>query len=130
MEIEISQLGINIRKFRLEKGWNLKKLKDESRVGYATLHDIENGKSKSLNATSLEKVATALGKTTDELLGVEIEVIEHEVGDFKETIDAILESDELSIDGIPLTGTEKQEISDLIEFGINAIRKRRKPCKK
>ncbi|RFM19050.1 XRE family transcriptional regulator [Clostridium botulinum] len=41
----ISELGLNIKKIRAQKGWSLSKLKQESGVGYATLHDIENGKS-------------------------------------------------------------------------------------
>lgn len=125
MEIKISQLGINIKKFRIEKGWSLKKLKDESGVGYATLHDIENGKSKSLNGTNLEKVANALGKATDELLGVEVEIIEYEVGDYKETIKAILKDGNISVDQIPLSDKEKELAFDYAEFFEKMIRKMR-----
>ncbi|MEY8002010.1 helix-turn-helix domain-containing protein [Clostridium sp. Mt-5] len=127
--MEISNLGLNIKKFRIEKGWNLKKLKEESGIGYATLHDIESGKTQNLNSSNIEKVAAALGKTTDELLGVEVEIIEKQVGDLEETIKAILSSDELTIDGENITNDEKAEIYDLIAFEINSVRRRRKSCR-
>ena len=123
--MEISQLGINIKKFREEKGWSLKKLKIESGVGYATLHDIENGKSQNLNSTTIEKIAGALNKTTDELMGVKIDIVEYVVEDLESTIKAILESDELKIDDIVMNAEEKEEILELIKFGINNIRRRR-----
>jgi len=128
--MEISEVGINIRKFRDKKGWSLQRLKDESGVGYATLHDIENGKSKNLNSTTMEKIARALNETTDELLGLEIEVIEYVVGDLENTIKAILESDEIKIDDLGLTEDDKNEVFELVKVGIKNIRRRRAACKK
>ena len=123
--MEISEIGLNIKKFREEKGWSLKKLKEESGVGYATLHDIENGKSKNLNSTTIEKIAIALNETTDNLLGVEIEVLEFVVEDLESTIKAILESDEIKIDDMAMTEDDKTEILELVKAGIKNIRRRR-----
>jgi transcriptional regulator with XRE-family HTH domain len=85
--MEITTLGINIRTLREKKGWSLKKLKEISGVGYATLHDIESGKSQNITSTNLAKVAKALDTTSDDLL--DIESVELVVGDISETVDAI-----------------------------------------
>jgi transcriptional regulator with XRE-family HTH domain len=128
--MEISQLGMNIKKFRDEKGWSLNKLKEQSGVGYATLHDIENGKSKNVNTNSIEKIATALNKATDELLGVEIETVEYPVDDYIETIKAILEDDYLKINGEIVSAEEKQDILEAALFCEQTIIRRRNSCKK
>jgi transcriptional regulator with XRE-family HTH domain len=128
--VEISQLGKNIKRYTEEKGWNLNILKQESGVGYATLHDIVNGKSQNLKSDNIEKIATALEVSTDQLLGVEYEVIEKEVGDLEETINTLLESDFITIDDMKITDNDKEEIRDLIKFEIAAIRRRRKDNEK
>ncbi len=124
--MNISELGLNIKKYREQKKWSLSKLKQESGVGYATLHDIESGKSQNLNSNNLEKISRALGATTNELLGIDI--IEHTVSDLEETIDAIFESDELEIDGLLLDDNEKEELKDFFAMAINNLRRRRKNC--
>lgn len=125
--MNISELGINIKKFRELKGWSISRLKQESGVGYATLHDIENGKSQNLNSTNLEKVAKALNVTTNELLGIEI--IEYTVTDLGETLETILKSDELELDGILLTEDEKEELMEFFKIGMNNIRRERSKAK-
>ncbi|AKC63212.1 DNA-binding protein [Clostridium sporogenes] len=122
--MEISELGLNIKKFRKQKGWSLSKLKQESGVGYATLHDIENGKSKKMNSKNLEKVAKALNVTTNELLGIDI--VEYTVTDLEETLKIILQSDELEIDGLTVTENEKEELKDFFSLAVNSIKRRRK----
>ncbi|MHB9946939.1 transcriptional regulator [Clostridium botulinum] len=122
--MKISELGLNIKKFRKQRGWSLSKLKQESSVGYATLHDIENGKSQNLNSKNLEKVAKALSVNTNELLG--IDVVEYTVTDLEETLKIILQSDELELDGLLLDKNEKEELGDFFNLTINIIRKRRK----
>ena len=116
----ISLLGKNIKEYRNKKGLSLKKLTEIAEVGYATIYDLENGKKQNINSTTLEKVATALETTTNELLG--IDVIEHTVDDIPDTIDAIFESDELEIDGIKLTSKEKDILKSIYKNGIDVIR--------
>ena len=116
----ISLLGKNIKEYRNKKGLSLKKLTEIAEVGYATIYDLENGKKQNINSTTLEKVATALETSTNELLG--IDVIEHTVDDIPDTIDAIFESDELEIDGIKLTSKEKDILKSIYENGIDVIR--------
>lgn len=120
----ISQLGLNIKSARERKGWSLNKLKQESGVGYATLHDIESGKSQNLNSANLEKIAKALNIATNELLG--IDVVEYTVTDLGETLNIILDSDELELDGVLLSKSEKEELKELFIFGINSIRRTRR----
>ena len=121
--MEISIIGKNIKKFRENKGWSLTKLKNETGVGYATLHDIENGKTQNLNSKNLEKIASALDKTPDELLGiVDYEVIEVEVGDLVSSINAIFESDELELDGVLLSDFDKNFLLDNFMNNINSLR--------
>lgn len=122
--MSISLLGKNIKGYRVKKGWSLKKLTEIAEVGYATIYDLENGKKQNINSTTLEKVASALQVTTNELLG--IDVIEHTVDDIPNTIDAIFESDELEIDGIKLTSKEKDILKSIYKNGIDVIRLMRK----
>lgn len=121
----VSVLGINIKKFREKLNWNINELKKQSGVGYATLHDIESGKIQSLTTKTLSKVAKSLNKTPDELLGVEYDVVEHEVADLKELFDSVLLSDELSLDGIELNENEYLELKDLFTYTVETIRRRR-----
>ncbi len=120
--MEVSVIGKNIKKFRENKGWSLAKLKNESGVGYATLHDIENGKTQTLNSKNLEKISIALEKTPDELMGIDYEVIEVEVRDLISTINAIFESDELELDGVPLSDFDKKFLIDNFMNNINSLR--------
>lgn len=126
--MNISTLGLNIRALREKKGWSLNKLKEECGISYATLHDIENGKSQNLNSKNLEIVAKALGATVDELLN--IESIEYVVGDISDTLDAIFESDELKLDGVELSEYESEFLKDFFKAGINRIREKRVESKK
>jgi len=121
--MEVSALGLNIKTLREKKGWNLNKLKEESGLGYATLHDIEHGKSQTLNSNNLEKVARALDTTSDILLNVES--VEYVVSDIADTVDAIFESDELKLDDIELNEYESEFLKDFFKAGIDRIRRKR-----
>ncbi|MBD7909983.1 helix-turn-helix domain-containing protein [Clostridium cibarium] len=125
--MNISTLGVNIRSLREKKGWSLNKLKEECEIGYATLHDIENGKSQNLNSNNLEKVAKALETTVDELLN--LETIEYHVSDIADTLDTVFESDELRLDGQKLNDYESKFLKDFFKAGIDRIRKKRDESK-
>lgn len=118
--MEISILGKNIKEYRNNRGWSLKKLTEIAEVGYATIYDLENGKKQNINSTTLEKVATALEVSTNELLGIDI--VEHTVDDILDTVEAIFESDELKIDDIKLTSKEKAILKSIYINGIDVIR--------
>lgn len=118
--MEISILGKNIKEYRNNRGWSLKKLTEIAEVGYATIYDLENGKKQNINSTTLEKVANALEVSTNELLGIDI--VGHTVDDILDTVEAIFESDELKIDDIKLTSKEKEILKSIYINGIDIIR--------
>jgi len=121
--MNISEIGLNIKKHREYKNWTLNKLKQESGVGYATLHDIESGKSQSISTSNLEKIARTLNVTANDLLGIDI--VKYTVTDVSETLNLILESDELELDGVLLSKDEKGDLEDFFSIAIEKIRKRR-----
>jgi transcriptional regulator with XRE-family HTH domain len=122
--MDISMLGLNIRRLRERKGWNLNRLKEESGIGYTTLYDIENGNSQNLNSNSLERVSRALGVAVDELLS--IEVIECTVSNIADILNDIINSNDLKLDGIDLNEYELEFIKDYLIAGMERIRNKRK----
>ncbi|MCX7884274.1 MAG: helix-turn-helix domain-containing protein [Caloramator sp.] len=112
----ISILGQNIKKIREEKGISAYKLSKIAGVGISTISEIENGKRQSLNSSTIEKVANALNVSVDDLLLTE-DNKEYPAIDIFQTINTILTSDELLLDDIPLSKTEKSQIKK----GINAL---------
>lgn len=122
--MEISQLGKNVQKEMDYKNLTIQSLRKKANVGYATLYDLLHGKKNSLNTKTIEKLAKALDCTPNHLLG--IETIEYEVVDIEQTLELILESDDLELDGILITSNEKEELSDFFKTSIELIRKRRK----
>lgn len=116
----ISELGKNIKFYRTQKGWSLNKLKIESNVGYATLYDIENGKSKNLNSDTLQKIATALDVTTNELIGKNtIELKDKEV---TVILKEIYTNEKLTLDNKKLSEEEKEIIKKLTDATLDTIR--------
>lgn len=67
LEETIQNVGINIKKRRLKKGWSLKSLAKKSGVGIKTINDIELGVNKPSKNT-LYKLSRGLGVTIDELV--------------------------------------------------------------
>ncbi|MCH8323349.1 MAG: helix-turn-helix transcriptional regulator [Proteobacteria bacterium] len=61
------QLGLNIKRLRLEKGWSQEDLSFEAKLHRTYISDIERGK-RNPTVTVLEKIAIALGTTPDVLL--------------------------------------------------------------
>ncbi|ABS40442.1 MULTISPECIES: helix-turn-helix domain-containing protein [Clostridium] len=120
----ISILGQNIKKIRTEKGLSAYKLSKLARVGTTTISEIENGKRQSLNSTTIEKIANALNISTDRLMDVE-ENKEYIVTDIEQTIKLILTSDELVLDDIKLSDTEKLQIESVLNATFAMIRSQR-----
>ncbi|MHB8035802.1 transcriptional regulator [Clostridium botulinum] len=120
----ISILGQNIKKIRTEKGLSAYKLSKLAKVGTTTISEIENGKRQSLNSTTIEKIANALNISTDKLMDVE-ENKEYIVTDIDQTIKLILTSDELVLDDIKLSNTEKLQIESALNAAFAMIRDQR-----
>lgn len=120
----ISDLGKNITKYREQKKISINELKKLADIGYATLYDIEKGNKQNLSLQVIEKLAHALEVKTNDLLG--LDTTEFVVADIEETLEIILESEELKLDEIELTKKEIEELNYLFKFGIESIRRRRK----
>ncbi|MDT7932919.1 helix-turn-helix transcriptional regulator [Clostridium perfringens] len=67
LEETIQNVGTNIKRRRLKKGWSLKQLSKKSGVGIKTINDIELGINKPSKNT-LYKLSRALGITIDKLV--------------------------------------------------------------
>lgn len=123
--MNISILGMNIKKIREEKGISAYKLCKLASVGGATISEIESGERQSLRSDSIKKIADALGVTTDDLFDTE-EGKEYVVTDIEQTINLVLSSDELVLDDKELTPIEKNQIDMAIQIALNNIREMRK----
>ncbi|MBO3365014.1 helix-turn-helix transcriptional regulator [Clostridium perfringens] len=67
LEETIQNVGINIKKRRLKKGWSLKQLSKKSGVGIKTINDIELAINKPSKNT-LYKLSRGFGVTIDKLV--------------------------------------------------------------
>ena len=61
-------LADNIRRYRIEKGFSQEQLAQKAGVTYSTLTKLEMGVNKNPTVGTLQKVATALGVTLDDLM--------------------------------------------------------------
>lgn len=68
MELDLKQLGQNIRFLRLGRGWSLADLAEHSKVSKAYLSDLENGSGGRPNIQYLYQIAMALGTTIERLI--------------------------------------------------------------
>ncbi|EDT23840.1 helix-turn-helix domain-containing protein [Clostridium perfringens] len=67
LEETIQNIGTNIKRRRLIKGWSLKQLSKKSGVGIKTINDIELGINKPSKNT-LYKLSRGFGVTIDKLV--------------------------------------------------------------
>lgn len=123
--MSVSILGQNIKKIREAKGISAYRLAKESGVSGATISQIESGKRQTLKGDSLEKIASALKVSVDDLLSME-DGIEYESDDLEEIIQVILNNVELKLDNIVLTKREKEDLAVLFKVAIEFIRTKRK----
>ncbi len=119
-----SILGKNIKEIRESKNLSVNKLSQIAKVGQSTISQIETGQRQSLRSETLEKIAKALDVTTNNLLSIDEGAFE--TGDLKEAINFVLDDDEVSIDDIPMSETEKEQFKFAVEMAINTIRNNRK----
>lgn len=119
-----SILGKNIKEIRESKKLSVNKLSQIAKVGQSTISQIETGQRQSLRSETLEKIAKALGVTTNDLLS--IDEGSYEISDLSEAINFILQDDEITIDDILMNETEKEQFKFAVEMAINTIRNNRK----
>lgn len=119
----VSILGENIKHIREEKNLSVNELSRKAKVGVATISQIETGKRQGLRSETLEKIAIALEVTTNDLLN--INEYSYEISDLSEAINFILSDDEILIDNIQMTQSEKEQFKFAVDMAINTIRKNR-----
>lgn len=117
----ISIIGENIKKIRKHKGMSAMDVANKSGVSNATISQIENGRRQTLQADTLEKVAGALGVTTDDLLG-DSDTVKFETNDIVDVLNIINYAEGITLDDVKLTDDEIQLINLTIKTTINAIR--------
>ncbi len=122
--MSISILGINIKKIRETKGISGYRLAKEANVGNTTISEIESGKRQSLNANTIEKIASALNVTMNDLMATENNT-EYVVTDIEQTMNLVLSSEELVLDDVEITQEEKSQIKMAVDIALSTIRKAR-----
>ncbi|WP_061342983.1 helix-turn-helix domain-containing protein [Clostridium botulinum] len=120
----ISLLGENLKRIRTEKNITATELSQLSHVGLSTISQIETGVRQSLRSQTIEKLATALGITANDLFN--INEGEYTVSDLSESIQIILSDDDISINGKKMSPTEKENFRFGIDILINTIIANRK----
>ena len=60
-------MGYNLKKVREESGMTQQELADKSGVNRVTIALIESGKTKDVKASTIVRLAEALGKSTDDI---------------------------------------------------------------
>lgn len=123
--MDISILGINIKRIREEKKVSAYKLSKLANVGSSTISQIETGNRQSLNSSTVEKIASSLGVTTDALYATENDV-EYVVDDIDQTIKLFLSSDVLTLDDTNMTTKEREEFRIGSKALLDIIRLQRK----
>lgn len=120
----VSILGKNIKRLREFKNMSQAELVRKAGVGKATINEIENGKRKSLNSNTINKISTALNVAVEELF-IDENKVEYYVNDLREAFNLILSSDELTLNNKELTNAEKLLIEETINDVLDFIIKRR-----
>lgn len=120
-----SILGENLKRLRTDKNLTLTDLSKIAGLGLSTLSQIESGARTNLRSESLKKVAKALGVTVDSLFSLNGQQ-EYEVSDLLESIQIILSDDDVSINNVSMTNSEKEDFLLGVKLLINLISEKRK----
>ncbi|MDU1966387.1 helix-turn-helix domain-containing protein [Clostridium perfringens] len=120
----ISVLGKNIKRLREFKNMSQSDLVRKAGVGKATINEIENGKRKSLNSNTINKISIALNVPVEELF-IDENKTEYSITDIREAFNLILSSDELTLNNKELSYNEKSLIEDTINDVLDFIVKKR-----
>ena len=121
---DISVIGENIQKIRALKGVSAYEVAKRAGVGAATISEIESGKRKSLKSNTLEKIATALGVSPNDLMG-DTETISFETDNIQDIVNIIDYIQDPILDSSPMTQIEKKDLLNGIETILNSIRYKR-----
>ena len=111
----ISSLGKNIRKIRIEKKLGLNELSRLSSVSRSSISMLETGKIQSLSNNNLIKIADVLNVSGDSLLGL-THTSKSDSIELSDFFDAILKTSDLRLKSIPLSYSELKELEIELKF--------------
>ncbi len=111
----ISSLGKNIRKIRIEKKLGLNELSRLSGVSRSSISMLETGKIQSLSNNNLIKIADVLNVSGDSLLGLS-HTSKSDSIELSDFFDAILKTSDLRLKSIPLSYSELKELEIELKF--------------
>ena len=118
---KISIIGENIKRIREHKRMTAMDVAQSAGVSNSTISQIEKGRRQTLQSDTLNKIATALGVTTNDLLG-DTDTIKFETNDIIDVLNIINYADGITLDEIKLTDDEIQLLNITIQTTLNAIR--------
>lgn len=110
MSIDYKSIGINVKKFRTEKGWTQNKLSEKSGIELSNISHIERGATK-VSLPTLVSIANALEVSLDEIIYDSLVKNEH----IKMKL-----IDELISD---CTSDEMSAVIDIVKTTLNILRR-------
>lgn len=116
----ISLLGKNIKEIRERKGISAYKLSQLSGVNQATISYLESGKRQNANSETVNKLANALNVEINDLYHLD-DNESYIVSDLMELINVLLTSDELTLNGKPLSNIEREYFKEGVIDRIKKI---------
>lgn len=117
----ISVIGENIQKIRILKNISAYELAKRAEVGGATISEIESGKRQSLKSHTIEKIATALGVSPNDIMG-NTDTVTFETDNIMDIINIIDYLQDPILDDTKMTKDEKKILMSAIAMGISTIR--------
>lgn len=109
--MNITLLAENIKRLKVKKGYSSYKIAKLSGVAESTLSLIENGKRKNVTMETVQKIASALNVSTEELVACSEEE-EYEVSDIYDLIDVIFQASDLILNNQKLSSIEKKYLKN------------------
>lgn len=116
----ISLLGKNIKEIRERKGISAYKLSQLSGVNQATISYLESGKRQTANSETVNKLANALNVEINDLYHLNDDE-SYIVSDLMELVNVLLTSDELTLNGKPLSNIEREYFKEGVIDRIKKI---------
>lgn len=117
----ISVIGENIKRIREMKNISAYQLSKLAGVGSSTISQIESGKRQTLKGDTLNKIATALGVPSGDLLG-DSDTLNFETNEITDILNILDFTKGLTLDDIEFTDQERQLFNISIKMALSTIR--------
>lgn len=117
----ISVIGENIKRIREMKNISAYQLSKKAGVGSSTISQIESGKRQTLKGDTLNKIATALGVPSGDLLG-DSDTLNFETNEITDILNILDYTPGLTLDDVELADHERQLLNISIKMALSTIR--------